>query len=118
MELSISNFTPMQKVVSSTHPLLANTNTQQFSIRALLVGMMHVVAGSAALIVMTIDSVSSIKTRLVYIFLWVGSVVSMALFSLIIIIPFGTLIIQQTIITKVYRRSLDCHTISWHNYHV
>ena len=41
------------------------------------------------MIVLTLDSVSSIETRLVYIFLfWVGSVVDMALLSLIIIIPF------------------------------
>ena len=51
--------------------------------------MMHGVAGSAALIVLTLDSVSSIETRLVYIFLfWVGYLVGMALLSLIIIIPF------------------------------
>jgi ABC-type nickel/cobalt efflux system permease component RcnA len=65
-----------------------HTHTQQFSIRALLVGMMHGMAGSAALIVLTLDSVSSIETRLVYIFLFgVGSVVGMALLSLLMIIP-------------------------------
>ena len=65
-----------------------HTHTQQFSIRALLVGMMHGMAGSAALIVLTLDSVSSIKTRLVYIFLFgVGSVIGMALLSLLMIIP-------------------------------
>ena len=63
-------------------------HTEQFSIRALLVGMMHGMAGSAALIVLTLDSVSSIKTRLVYIFLFgVGSVIGMALLSLLMIIP-------------------------------
>jgi hypothetical protein len=63
-------------------------HTQQFSIRALLVGMMHGMAGSAALIVLTLDSVSSIETRLVYIFLFgVGSVVGMALLSILMIIP-------------------------------
>ena len=63
-------------------------HTQQFSIRALLVGMMHGMAGSAALIVLTLDSVSSIETRLVYIFLFgVGSVVGMTLLSLLMIIP-------------------------------
>ena len=65
-----------------------HTHTQQFSIRALLVGMMHGMAGSAALIVLTLDSVSSIETRLVYIFLFgVGSVIGMALLSLLMIIP-------------------------------
>jgi len=63
-------------------------HTEQFSIRALLVGMMHGMAGSAALIVLTLDSVSSIETRLVYIFLFgVGSVIGMALLSLLMIIP-------------------------------
>ena len=65
-----------------------HTHKQQFSIRALLVGMMHGMAGSAALIVLTLNSVSSIGTRLVYIFLFgIGSVVGMALLSLMIIIP-------------------------------
>ena len=65
-----------------------HTHTQQFSIRALLVGMMHGMAGSAALIVLTLDSVSSIETRLVYIFLFgVGSVIGMALLSFLMIIP-------------------------------
>ena len=65
-----------------------HTHTQQFSIRALLVGMMHGMAGSAALIVLTLDSVSSIETRLIYIFLFgVGSVAGMALLSLLMIIP-------------------------------
>ena len=63
-------------------------HTEQFSIRALLVGMMHGMAGSAALIVLTLDSVTSIETRLVYIFLFgVGSVIGMALLSLLMIIP-------------------------------
>ena len=65
-----------------------HTHPQQFYIQALLVGMMHGMAGSAALIVLTLDSVSSIETRLAYIFLFcVGSVVGMALLSLVIIIP-------------------------------
>mgnify|MGYP001083874862 FL=1 len=50
--------------------------------------MIHGVAGSTALIVLTLDSVSSIETRLIYIFLFgVGSVVGMALLSLLMIIP-------------------------------
>jgi ABC-type nickel/cobalt efflux system permease component RcnA len=65
-----------------------HTHPKQFSIRALLVGMMHGMAGSAALIVLTLDSVLSIGARLVYIFLFgVGSVVGMILLSLLIIIP-------------------------------
>jgi hypothetical protein len=66
-----------------------HTHPKYFSIRALLVGVMHGMAGSAALIILTLDSVSSIETRLVYIFLFgVGSVVGMVLLSLLMIIPF------------------------------
>lgn len=65
-----------------------HTHPQQFSIRALLVGMMHGMAGSAALILLTLDSVSTIGARLVYILLFgVGSIFGMVLLSLMIMIP-------------------------------
>jgi hypothetical protein len=52
--------------------------------------MIYGIAGSAVLIVLTLDSVSSIETRLDYIFLfWVGFVVDMTLLPLTIIIFFG-----------------------------
>ena len=63
-------------------------HSHKFSLRALLVGMMHGTAGSAALIVLTLDSVSSIETRLVYILLFgAGSTLGMTLLSFMIIIP-------------------------------
>jgi ABC-type nickel/cobalt efflux system permease component RcnA len=70
------------------HQSNTHQHTHQLSIRALLVGMMHGMAGSAALIVLTLDSAPTIETRLVYIFLFgAGSILGMALLSYMIIIP-------------------------------
>lgn len=65
-----------------------HTHPRQFSVRALMVGVMHGMAGSAALILLTLDSVSSVGTGLVYILLFgVGSILGMALLSILIVIP-------------------------------
>jgi hypothetical protein len=61
---------------------------KKFPLRALLIGMMHGMAGSAALIVLTLQTVTSPLTGLIYILLFgLGSVVGMALLSAIIMIP-------------------------------
>lgn len=63
-------------------------HTHPFSLRALVVGIMHGMAGSSALIILTLDSVASIGTGLVYIFLFgVGSIFGMTLLSLMMMIP-------------------------------
>jgi ABC-type nickel/cobalt efflux system permease component RcnA len=63
-------------------------HSEQFSYRALMVGMMHGMAGSAALILLTLDSVSSVGMGLAYILLFgIGSIFGMALLSTIILIP-------------------------------
>ena len=59
-----------------------------FPLRALLVGMMHGMAGSAALIILTLNSVSSIAQGVLYITLFgVGSIFGMALLATIISLP-------------------------------
>jgi len=59
-----------------------------FPIRALLVGLMHGMAGSAALILLTLQTVHSPWTGLLYIALFgVGSMIGMALLSVVIAIP-------------------------------
>ena len=61
---------------------------QNFSLRALMVGMIHGMAGSTALIILTLDSVLSIGTGLVYMLIFgVGSMFGMTLLSFLIIIP-------------------------------
>jgi len=59
-----------------------------FPIRALLVGLMHGMAGSAALILLTLQTVRSPLLGLVYIALFgLGSMIGMALLSVVIAIP-------------------------------
>jgi len=59
-----------------------------FPVRALLVGLMHGMAGSAALILLTLQTLTSPWLGLVYIAVFgVGSIAGMALFSIVISIP-------------------------------
>lgn len=61
---------------------------QPFPLRALAVGMMHGMAGSAALILLSLEAVQSLSMGLMYIILFgAGSIVGMALLSLVIAIP-------------------------------
>jgi len=59
-----------------------------FPLRALLVGLMHGMAGSAALILLTLQTVNSPWTGMLYIALFgVGSIAGMAALSVVIAIP-------------------------------
>jgi hypothetical protein len=59
-----------------------------FSLRALFVGMMHGLAGSAAMILLSLETVQSWRMGLVYIAVFgIGSMVGMALLSAVISIP-------------------------------
>jgi ABC-type nickel/cobalt efflux system permease component RcnA len=61
---------------------------RRFPLRALFVGMMHGMAGSAALILLTLQSVHSPLTGMIYIMLFgVGSIAGMAALSAIIAVP-------------------------------
>ena len=61
---------------------------QGFPIRALLVGLMHGMAGSAALIILTLQTMTSPWLGLAYIAIFgIGSTAGMGLFSLVIVVP-------------------------------
>lgn len=63
-------------------------HTQGFPYRALFIGLMHGMAGSAALILLTMGTVNSLTTGLVYIALFgLGSIVGMSVLSIVIAIP-------------------------------
>lgn len=65
-----------------------HSHDAMFPKRALLVGIVHGLAGSAALIVLTLQTVDSIATGLLYIALFgVGSIIGMASLSFIVAIP-------------------------------
>lgn len=59
-----------------------------FPVRALLVGMVHGMAGSAALLLLTLETLHSVPLGLFYILLFgAGSLVGMALLSAVIALP-------------------------------
>ena len=63
----------------------------KFPIRALFVGLIHGMAGSAALIILTLESVKSFWLGLAYIALFgIGSILGMAVLSTIISIPLNS----------------------------
>ncbi len=67
-----------------------HNHPQGFPVRALLVGLMHGMAGSAALILLTLQTLSSPWLGLVYIAVFgIGSIFGMGLFSLVIAVPLG-----------------------------
>ncbi len=65
-----------------------HSHPEGFPYRAMFVGMMHGMAGSAALILLTLSTVESIGLALLYMLLFgLGSMLGMAVFSLIIALP-------------------------------
>lgn len=65
-----------------------HTHRQTLPVRAVAIGMMHGMAGSAALIVLSLEAVQSLAMGVLYIALFgAGSIAGMALLSLAIAIP-------------------------------
>jgi len=63
-------------------------HTGGFPFKAFYVGLMHGMAGSAALIILTLQSVDSVMTGMLYILMFgIGSIIGMAALSFIIAIP-------------------------------
>jgi hypothetical protein len=71
-----------------THARAAHSHAHGFRWRTLLVGLMHGMAGSAALLVLTVSQASSPAAGLGYIALFgVGSMIGMGLLSTLIAVP-------------------------------
>ncbi len=65
-----------------------HSHESRFPLRTLLIGFMHGLAGSAALALITLDVVDSLLVGMGYIFLFgCGSIVGMALVSVVIAVP-------------------------------
>jgi high-affinity nickel permease len=70
------------------HARAAHVHTHGFRWRTLLVGLMHGMAGSAALLVLTVTQASSATAGLGYIALFgIGSMIGMGLLSTVIAVP-------------------------------
>jgi len=73
---------------SSHNPKLHQHEHRKFPLHALAVGMMHGMAGSAVLILMTLQTVHSPVLSVAYMLLFgVGSILGMAVLSIIISVP-------------------------------
>ncbi len=73
------------KHASSAHQ---HAHDSQFPLRTLFIGLMHGMAGSAALILLTMETIDSVWYGIVYILLFgIGSILGMALLSFVIAIP-------------------------------
>lgn len=60
----------------------------QFPLRALLIGLVHGMAGSAALVLLVVDQIGSLWSGLLYVSVFgVGSIAGMLIFSIVISIP-------------------------------
>lgn len=71
-----------------SHSSHEHVHPERFPLRALLVGIMHGMAGSAALIILTLQSAHSFAMGMVYIALFgIGSIAGMALLSMVIMLP-------------------------------
>ena len=74
--------------VSHAHSAHDHSHSQGLGLRTLAVGMLHGLAGSAALVALAAASLSSPMEGLVYVLLFgVGSLVGMALLSAVIAVP-------------------------------
>lgn len=77
-----------QKRVTAALEMQPHDHRHGLPLRALAVGMMHGMAGTAALILLSLDAVKLVQTGLVYIALFgVGSTAGMALLSVAIAVP-------------------------------
>lgn len=66
----------------------SHSHAQAFPLRALLIGLMHGMAGSAALIILTLETMHSPLQGMLYMLLFgLGSMLGMALLSAVIAIP-------------------------------
>lgn len=65
-----------------------HAHPEGFPLRALCIGMMHGLAGSAALLLLTVDGIAAPLAGLVYVALFgIGSIAGMALLSAVIAVP-------------------------------
>jgi hypothetical protein len=84
----------LRTVLASAHA--RHRHADGLTLRALLIGMMHGVAGTAALILLSLEAVQSVGLGLAYISVFgLGSMIGMALLSLLIALPLRLSVMGQ-----------------------
>ncbi|MBE9549317.1 MAG: urease accessory protein [Proteobacteria bacterium] len=87
-------------------------HSQAFPVRALMVGLMHGMAGSAAVILLTFDAGTSALQGMLYILLFgIGSMLGMALLSVAITLPMRLFAKQLTWAHNSFQVLVGCLTI-------
>lgn len=87
-------------------------HTKGFPLRALLIGLMHGMAGSAALILLTLQTVDSLMQGFLYIALFgIGSIIGMAMLSMVIAIPLRRSPIGLTWLHNVIQSTVGLATV-------
>lgn len=98
---------------TSTTEVHRHQHPDKFPLRALFIGLMHGMAGSAALILLTVDMGTSTSQSLSYILCFgVGSIVGMALLSMVISLPMKLFSRQQLWAQKLFQLFIGVMTIS------
>lgn len=104
------------------HAQSRHDHAHGFPMRALLIGLVHGMAGSAALILLTLETVESIALGIAYIALFgIGSVIGMAVLSVIISVPLRLSSIRLTWLHNGLQYAIGCCTfgiggsIVWQN---
>lgn len=94
-----------------SHQHLHQDSTGRFPLRALAVGLMHGMAGSAALTMLTLQTVSSPQAGIAYILLFgVGSMLGMALVSTAIALPLRQLRKRRIWLYHAFLLTIGCST--------
>lgn len=94
------------------HAWTPHGHAHHFSWRALFVGMVHGLAGSAALLVIAVTQVKSVFEGLAYIIIFgVGSIFGMAIMSAAISVPFLQTAKKLTHVNRIMQAGLGVFTI-------
>jgi len=99
----------------SQHNRLAHDHqhTDSFPVRALLIGLMHGMAGSAAVILLTVDMGTTPMQGIMYILLFgTGSIVGMALLTVVISLPIKLFSTQLTWAHNAFQLLIGVITIT------
>src|SRR5436853_115669 len=95
------------------HARAAHVHGHGFRWRTLLVGLMHGMAGSAALLVLAATQVSSPAAGLFYVVLFgIGSMIGMALLSLVIAVPLAFSARSLTVANRTLQGAVGVVTIA------
>jgi high-affinity nickel permease len=98
---------------TAPHARAVHAHEHGFRWRTLLVGLMHGMAGSAALLLLAATQVASPAAGLIYVLLFgIGSMIGMGLLSLVIAVPLAFSARFLTVANRALQGAVGCVTIA------